>query len=102
MAWIPLQISSLVFPYKLLSFWVTTRKSSNSGELIFFKENPIRSLAILLYSLQKVVQYDKKFLYVYVTSLCAFLLAPLLLVIQVGFAGRVLVLMEQVNLFFAI
>ena len=44
----------------------------------------------------KAQQYDKKFLYIYVISLCMFILIPLLIVIQVGFAGRVLILMEQV------
>ena len=38
------------------------------------------------------------FLWIYVTYLCLFMLVPLLVVIQVGFACRVLILMEQVSL----
>ena len=44
--WIPLQISSLVITYKLLSFWATTRKTSDSGELPFILKKIIFALSL--------------------------------------------------------
>lgn len=73
--WLPMQLTSLFVAFGMLNFWKATRKTCNSTNL-----------------------HDKKYLLAYVTFLCTFMLAPLAVVIQVGFACRVLILMEQVRM----